>query len=220
MDGLRTRAAHLAAAARTLHAASGAAAPFSLTFLTDRRRILNPEPVLRALPKGAAVIFRDYDMPRREAVARRYLSICRGCGVFFLVGGDAGLAARIGADGVHWPSGGNREPAIRRGVRHSRFPIPDSRFLITAACHNAAQLAAAAARGACLALLSPVFPTQSHPGTEHLGAARFKALAAASPTPVLALGGVDAKNAALLAGKNVAGVAVIGAFLPSLERAG
>jgi thiamine-phosphate pyrophosphorylase len=181
--------------------------------MTDRRRIPNPEPVLRALPKGAAVIFRDYDEPGREAVARRYLSICRRRGAFFLVAGDAELAENIGADGVHWPSGGNRGPAIGRRVRRSRFPISDSRFLISAACHNAAQLAAAAARGASLALLSPVFPTQSHPGTEHLGAARFKALAAASPVPVLALGGVEAGNAHLLAGKHVAGFAAIGAFV-------
>lgn len=203
MDGLRTRALRLAAAARALQAASGAAAPFSLAFMTDRRRIANPEPILRALPKGAAVIFRDYDLPGREAVARRYLSICRGRGVLFLVAGDEGLADRIGADGVHWPSTG-------RGARRAL----DRRLIVTAACHGAAELAAAAARGARLALLSPAFPTRSHPGTEHLGPARFKAIAAASPIPVLALGGVEAGNAGALAGRNVAGIAAIGAFGP------
>lgn len=158
---------------------------------------------MRALPAGSAVIFRDYDAPRREAVARRYLSICRARGVFFLVAGDAALAARIGADGVHWPSF-RTAPAP--------FPPRQAPFIVTAACHTAAELAGAAARGADLALLSPVFRTQSHPGAAELGADRFRALAAASPIPVLALGGVDCGNARLLIERNVAGIAAIGAF--------
>jgi thiamine-phosphate pyrophosphorylase len=215
-EGLRTRAAKLAAAARALKEASGAAAPFCLAFMTDRRRIANPEPILRALPEGAAVLYRDYDDPRREATARRYRTICAGRGVLFLVAGDAALAMSVGADGVHWPTAGNREwgAGNGRGRRfHSPLPIPKSRLIVTAAAHNGADLARAARLGACLALLSPVFPTQSHPGAEHLGLARFKALAAAAPVPVLALGGVDDRNASALAGSSVAGMAGIGAFV-------
>ena len=85
-------------------------------------------------------------------------------------------------------------------------------FLLTAACHNAEELAIARALGANLAFLSPVFPTQSHPYAEHLGPGRVKALAAASTLPVLALGGIGEGNAQLLAGKNVAGLAAIGSF--------
>jgi thiamine-phosphate pyrophosphorylase len=232
-QGLRVRAARLAAAATALKRLSGAAAPFSLAFMTDRRRIEDPEPVMRALPAGAAVIYRGYDDPKREATARRFLAICRARGVFFLVAGDAALAAQLGADGAHWPAWAfeNREPGS--GIRETggpalkkvlprlsgpRLPDPGSRFplpaIITVACHDADDLARAARIGADLALLSPAFPTRSHPGAEHLGPARFRALAAASPLPVLALGGVNEENAALLAAKNVAGIAAIGAFLP------
>lgn len=191
----------LAAAARALQAASSASAPFSLVFLTDRRRIANPEPILRTLPKGAAVIFRDDDAPGREAMARRYLSICRARGVFFLVAGDEALAVRIGADGAH-----------RRSCGAWGRRAPDPRFIITAACHSEAEIARAHRLGARLALLSPAFPTQSHPGAEHLGPARFRRLAAASPVPVIALGGVDENNAAGLSGRNVAGLGAIAAF--------
>jgi len=45
-----------------------------------------------------------------------------------------------------------------------------------------------------------------------LGLKRFKEIAAQSPLPVLALGGVDAQNAGQLAGENVAGLGAIGAF--------
>lgn len=238
-EGLRGRAATLAAAAAALKQASlesgGATAPFSLAFLTDRRRIPNPEPVLRALPRGAAVIYRDYDDPRRASTAARYTAICARRGVLFLVAGDEGLAREIGADGAHWPArmmpatrvgfppplAGEASAAPREGGPSARFADGSPArggakrpFLLTAACHDAAELARAAAIGADLALLSPVFPTESHPGAEHLGPARFRALAAAASLPVLALGGVDETNAAALAGPNVAGLAAIGAFFP------
>lgn len=164
------------------------------------------------MPQGAAVVYRDYDDPRREAIARRYASICRARSVFFLVAGDVDLAKACEADGVHLPARafGNLEPKrSRRPVSPS--PVPG---LVTAACHSADELGLAQRIGADLAFLSPVFATISHPDTEHLGPARFKEIAAASPLPVLALGGVDETSARLLAGKNVAGFGAIGAFLP------
>lgn len=195
------KAAKLAAAAAALKRDSRT--PFALAFFTDAARIAAPEPILRALPAGAAVIFRDYDCKRREARARRYLSIARARGVFFLVGADAALARRVGADGVHLPA-------------HllARFARPLT-GLLTAACHDACDLRLARAIGADAAFLSPVFPTESHPGAEHLSPARFRALAAEARLPVLALGGVDETNARLLAGPNVAGFGAIGAFLAS-----
>jgi thiamine-phosphate pyrophosphorylase len=89
--------------------------------------------------------------------------------------------------------------------------------VITAACHNAEELALAHSLGANLAFLSPAFATASHPDAEHLGATMFKALAAASPLPVLALGGVNETNALSLTGKNVAGLAAIDAFIHAAE---
>jgi thiamine-phosphate pyrophosphorylase len=230
-DGLRVRAARLAAAARALKEASGAIAPFCLAFMTDRRRLAAPEPILRALPAGSAVLYRDYDDPRREAVARRYQAICRARGVLFLVAGDAALAARIGADGVHWPArallpsqaggrgagGEGKSTDVRRRLTPPHPALSRKRErvkgVITAAAHTADDLVRAASLGAHLAVLSPVFPTQSHPEAEPLGVERFTALAAASPLPVLALGGVDEWNAGTLAGRNVAGLAAIGAFV-------
>lgn len=221
----------LAAAAAGLKRANGGiSAPFSLAFLTDRRRIANPEPILRALPAGAAVIYRDYDDPRRESLARRYQAICRRRGTYFLVGADVGLAVRIAADGAHMPSwmlrnvnfpaGLERETARMRGNEQGVARIrpvsgPDSIRIppiITAACHDADDLRRAALAGADLAFVSPVFATQSHPDSDYLGPDRFKLLAAAAVLPVLALGGVDQSTAPLLAGSNVAGFGAIGAF--------
>jgi thiamine-phosphate pyrophosphorylase len=192
----------LAAAASALQRASGCSdTPFSLAFLTDRRRIAKPEPVMRALPPGAAVIYRDYDDPKRAAFARRYAALCRAHGVLFLIGGDIALARAVSADGVHFPS------RMIAGIAPARD------LIVTAACHGAADLALAHRQGANAAFLSPVFATQSHPGSPTLGAARFRMLAAAAAAlPVLALGGVGCANSRALGGRNVAGIGAISAF--------
>lgn len=225
-EGLRTRAAKLAAASaalKRLGGIGGFAAPFSLAFLTDRRRLECPEPILRVLPAGAAVVYRDYDHPRRAAIAHRYAAICNSRGVFFIVGGDLALARAVGADGVHFParmlaslcSGVMRDlksPPLKEGGEEREVFARALDFIVTAACHSQQDLRRARAAGAGLAFLSPAFATASHPGAEHLGAARFKALAASSPIPVLALGGVDERTAPRLAGENVCGFGAILGF--------
>lgn len=155
---------------------------------------------MRALAAGSAVVYRDYDDPRRSRAAARYREICRARGLVFLVAGDVALARAVGADGVHFPA------------RLLPKDLPGHGLLATAACHDADELARAAALGADCAFLSPVFATKSHSDARALGARRFRALAAAARLPVLALGGVDAGNAARLAGRNVAGFGAIGAF--------
>jgi thiamine-phosphate pyrophosphorylase len=195
------RSAKLAAAGQSLNRASGVdSAAFCLAFLTDRKRAPEPEIIIAALPPGAAVILRDYEAPGRTALAQKLKALCAARGVLFLVGADLALAQAIGADGVHFPSWKTIHPAPG--------------MIATAACHSARELEKAAVGGAQLALLSPVFATQSHPESEPLGAAQFKSIARTSPLPVLALGGVDEANAAGLAGRNVTGLAAISGFLP------
>jgi len=48
----------------------------------------------------------------------------------------------------------------------------------------------AAELGCDFALVSPVLPTQSHPGAPHLGWESFAAMTAGSSIPVYALGGL------------------------------
>ena len=194
------RAAKLAAAADALKRCCGANPPFSLAFLTDQARAPHPLLVARVLPKGAAIILRDYTMLGRAGLAARLKSVCTQRGVKLIIGADPALAARLDADGVHLPSWA------------SPVSVP-SGMIVTMACHDRAQLERAGAIGAHLALLSPVFTTKSHPDEGALGADRFRDLAAQSPLPVLALGGVDETNAHQIAGPNIAGIAAIGAFL-------
>lgn len=194
------RARTLAAAANALNRAGRTQAPFRLAFLTDRRRGPDAVTIARALPVGAAIVTRDYDDPDRAAAARTLKSVADERGLVLIIGGDPDLARAVGAGGVHLRSDQLAAPLSRTGL------------IVSAACHSAADLERAAVIGADVALLSPVFETRSHPGGEVLGVDEFRRLAAISPIPVLALGGVDESNAGQLAGPNVAGFAAISAF--------
>ncbi|MEM9618470.1 MAG: thiamine phosphate synthase [Pseudomonadota bacterium] len=199
---IRSRITALAAAAQTLRETGGVCAPFSLAFLTDQTRIPNPEIIARAMPAGAAVVLRDYQNRARAAMARRLRTICTARKAFLIIGADINLAHTVGADGVHLPS----------WFDAGRAKLDD--MIVTASCHTRLELDRAAQQGADLAFLSPVFATRSHPSAKHLGPDAFKDIAVTSPTPILALGGVDETNASQLAGPNVAGLAAIGAFSP------
>ena len=169
--------------------------------VVDRARLADPFGAARRLPAGACVLLRDYDAADRRAFARALATLCRRRRLRFLVAGDRRLAAALGA-GLHMP-----EAQARRGGM--RGPL-----WRTAAAHGRAGLVRAARAGACAALLSPVFPTASHPGARPLGPVRFAALARSAPLPVYALGGIDPRRARRLAGTGACGLAGIGAFGP------
>jgi thiamine-phosphate pyrophosphorylase len=184
--------------------------PPSLVLITDSRR-LEPEVffnrVAAALRGGVdAVLVREkqMDSARLLALASRLRQLTREHGARLLVHTQADVAVAVGADGVHVAAADIRElPGMRRW-------LGDRALSLSASCHSAAELAEAAAAGADFALLSPVFPTASHPGTPVLGLEAFRRLAADAPIPVLALGGITAANRSQLAGY---GVATIGALL-------
>jgi len=180
--------------------------------ITDSTRL--PGESLFAAAKAAlqggvdAVLVREkgMDSARLLAFASRLRQLTREHDARLLMHSQADIAGAIGADGVHVASADIGElPAMRQWLGRAGAGVSFS-----ASCHSADQLAAAHEAGADFALLSPVFPTASHPGEPHLGMERFRELAAASPLPVVALGGITPDNRAELAGF---GVAVIGAIL-------
>jgi len=119
-------------------------------------------------------------------------------GARVLVNGSPELALAAGADGVHLDSAA----AARLSAR------PDCNW-VGVSCHDAAELAHAAAIEADFALLSPVLPTLTHPGADTLGWDRFSALAAASPIPVYGLGGLGRDDVALAQSHGAHGVALL-----------
>ncbi|HYD64621.1 thiamine phosphate synthase [Azospirillum sp.] len=178
--------------------------------ITDRHQAAQPLPELaeRAFAAGLRWLsLRDKGLPdaERAALARTLVARARPWDATVTVHGDPELARAAGAAGVHLPDGGDAT-AVRA--------LLGPRALIGVSAHDGAGLARAAAQGADYATLSPVFPSPSKPGYgPPLGLDGFARLAANAPLPVLALGGIDAGNAAAVRGAGAAGVAVMGALL-------
>ncbi|MFH0933660.1 MAG: Nudix family hydrolase [Pseudomonadota bacterium] len=128
---------------------------------------------------------REKDMPQEElrSLAQRTVALSHAHGAKVLLNGDVVLAREVGADGVQLTSsqlaGLKKRPAVD---------------WCAASCHDAEELRRAEALGCDFALLSPVMPTQSHPGAPHLGWDAFKAIAAGSSIPIYALGGMKQQD--------------------------
>lgn len=94
-------------------------------------------------------------------------------------------------------------------------PVPDH-FLFGASCHNEAELRLAASLDCDYVLLSPVQATASHPQAQTLGWQQFHRLAAVSPVPVYALGGMqpeDLQKAQSMGAKGIAGIRLAATLL-------
>ena len=177
----------------------------ALIFVTDPVRTPDPEAVARTLPRGAGVIFRAFGAADAIVVGRRLKAIARARGLILLAGADEALARVIGAHGVHLPE----RLAGRAGAIARRRPG----WIVTVAAHGPRAIRVAARAGAHEVLVSPVFESASSSAGRPLGPTRFAAMARTSPVPVIALGGVTARNAKRLLGSGAAGIAAVDALL-------
>nr|WP_279536106.1 Nudix family hydrolase [Pseudomonas aeruginosa] len=92
-------------------------------------------------------------------------------------------------------------------------PFPEGR-LLAASCHDADELALAASMGVEFVTLSPVQPTESHPGEPALGWDKAAELIAGFNQPVYLLGGLGPQQAEQAWEHGAQGVAGIRAFWP------
>ena len=164
--------------------------------MTDDRAADWPGAV-RRLPPGSVVVVRARDAAARRRMAQQLDGLAR-----LLIADDPGLAAETGAAGLHLPQARMHEAMHWR----ARFP----HWIITSSAHSLRALMGAASLDAVF--LSPVFATSSHKEVRPLTPVRAAFIAALSPVPVYALGGVTARNAALLA-PAFSGIAAISLFL-------
>ena len=140
------------------------------------------EKIERALAGGLRLLqIREPQLAveQREAFAREATRLAHAHGARVLVNGDIALARHVGADGVHLPCAQLMQLA-------ERPELP----LVAASCHNAPELARAAALELDFAVLGPVRETLSHPGVVGLGWERMAYLLENTPLPVFALGGL------------------------------
>ncbi|BDG01775.1 thiamine phosphate synthase [Anaeromyxobacter oryzae] len=186
--------------------------------ITDRRLSADLEAraaaALAGVPPGAVAIhLREKDLPGGAllSMARALAAVCRAHGQLLLVNDRVDVALAAGADGVHLPSAGVPPADARR--------LLGPAALVGVSCHSADDVRRARDGGASFATFGPVHDTPSkraYGAPVGLGALRA---AAALGLPLVALGGVDAGNAAEAFAAGARGVAAIRAWLAGPDPA-
>ncbi len=169
---------------------------------------------LRAVEGGATVVqLRLKGMPTPEVVerGRAIRSLCARHGVTFVVDDDVAAALQLAADGVH----------LGRGDEGAAEAL-EAGLLLGLSASSVAEAVEAEGRGAGYVGAGPVWPTPSKPDAgAPIGLDGLAAICGAVSIPVVAIGGVEAGNAAACIGAGAAGVAVIRAVaeVGALRRA-
>jgi thiamine-phosphate pyrophosphorylase len=161
--------------------------------VSDARNDVRLDQVLRRLPRGSGFIFRHYHVEpsaRRKRFAE-LAKLARMRGHVVVLSGPARQARYWKASGAYGP------PAL---LGHG----PATMRLATA--HSLREIGMAHRARAQAILLSPTFPTRSHPDGKALGSVRFRLLAARSRVPVIALGGMSASRSRALLWKKWAAI--------------
>jgi thiamine-phosphate pyrophosphorylase len=154
-----------------------------------------------AVEGGATVVqWRLKDVPRVDVVerGRATRSLCARHGVPFVVNDDVEAALMLGADGVHL---GREDQGAEAAKEHG--------LMLGLSATTTAEARAADGRADYIGA-GPVWATPSKPDADPpIGLDGLRELCDAVSTPVVAIGGVDASNAADCIRAGAAGVAVI-----------
>lgn len=135
------------------------------------------------------------------AEARQICALCRRYGVPFIVNDDLDIALACGADGVH--VGQDDMPAAEVRRRAGR------RLIVGVSAHTPEEARLAEAAGADYLGAGAVFGSATKTDASLLTPAGLQAVCAAVHIPVVAIGGVNARNILQLQGSGAAGAAVV-----------
>jgi thiamine-phosphate pyrophosphorylase len=177
--------------------------------VSDRRR-LAPRTLAAAGREAAEAGLDDLQIREKDLAGRALLALARevqsavaATSVRLLVNGRPDIAVAAGAHGVQLPEDGLPVAETRRA-----FP----QLVVGASRHSVEGVRQAAAEGAHLVVLGPVFPTPGK-GDRALGLDVCRQAVQAVSIPVYAIGGIDARVLPALAEAGLAGVALLRPFL-------
>lgn len=147
---------------------------------------------------------KDLDEVRFLEEARQLQQLCREYEVPFLVNDNVDIALVVDADGVH--VGQNDMEALQ--VREKLGPDK----IIGVSAQTVEQAILAQQHGADYLGVGAVFPTGSKADAEDVSYDTLKAICDAVTIPVVAIGGITAKNIKMLVHSGICGAAVISAI--------
>jgi len=199
--------------------------PLLLCYITDRSQFPGSEEqkharLLQKISECAAAGV-DYIQLREKDLSLRELerlaecamkALASGTSTRLLINSRVDVALACGAHGVHLPAS-DISPSEARALFARAKKL--SSAVIGASCHSAEEASLAEAHGADFALFGPVFEKnrQANPhGEKSLRAVCHRPGMARIPMPVLALGGIDLRNAERCIRAGASGIAGIRLF--------
>ena len=166
----------------------------------DKKKLLKLK-----IPKKSAFLLRSYETKKRKKIAKQLLNFCKMKKIKLLIGSDIKLAEDINADGIHFPEYMVKKNKIN--WTYIKNVKSNKKWIITTAVHNIQSLKKAEELNIDAALLSPVFPSKSHPNNKSLGLNKFLKIVKKTKLPIYALGGINIKNVKLLIETDIIGYA-------------
>lgn len=174
----------------------------------DACRGRDPVAIARlALEGGASALqWRDKHRDKGDQLpdARAIAALCREYRALFIVNDHADLAVAAGAHGVHLGQHDLPIAAVR--------PIVGPAMLIGVSTNDAAEASAAEAGGADYVAVGAIFATSSKETTRPASLERLSEVKAAVHLPVVAIGGISARNIASVVAAGADAAAVISAI--------
>lgn len=157
---------------------------------------------------------REKDLPAGAllALVQEAVRIVKSCGrnALVIVNDRLDVALAAGAAGVHL--GGDSAPASEV-IRWCRAGNAPADFRVGVSCHNAEEARVAESDGANYIFFGPIYDTPSKRSFgPPQGIARLEEVCRALRIPVIAIGGVDEKNAGACIRAGAAGIAAIRMF--------
>ena len=143
-------------------------------------------------------------------MARALKPICARYGVPLILNDAVELAKEVDADGVHV---GQDDMSVARA---RAILGPDK--IIGASAHNVAEAVAAYQAGADYLGCGAVFGSATKTDASHLPEGELARVCAATPLPVVGIGGITEENLPRLAGSGVAGVALVSALFAPADK--
>lgn len=192
---------------------------YSLYLVTDAglsRGRSHLEVVSAAIRGGVTVVqYREKGAATRRMIAEalELRQLCRSRRVPFIVNDRIDVALAVDADGVHVGQDDMPAALARRLIGSTK--------ILGVSVENAAQARAAAADGADYVGASPIFATPTKTDAPPpMGLPGLEAITRVCPLPVVAIGGLNASNAARMIGAGAAGVAVVSALVSAEDIEG
>ena len=175
-----------------------------------------PEAVEAMVRAGVTIVqYRDKgdDTDRRHREAEALRRVCAEHGALFLVNDDVGLAAAVGADGVHL---GADDPA----VADARQRLGPGAWIGVSCYADLDRARRLVAEGADYIAFGSVFPSPTKPESGRAPLELLRQGREATGRPTVAIGGIDADNIGQVAAAGADAAAVVSALFSAPDPEG